>query len=174
MSSLPHVTEILRDARLVDTTWFTEEARDRGTALHRTVHYYHEGDLDEGSVAPIVRPRFSSYLRFLEEVKPEIEACEVAVESALGYCGRADLILAIKGVRSVLDIKGPTADNLWHGVQLAAYQHAAAARGNPVVGRWNLYLGDKGYRLVERKDPDDWRAFQAALTLANWRRKHAA
>ena len=44
---VPGVTSILKAAGYVDDTYFTEYARDRGSAAHAATHYYDEGDLDE-------------------------------------------------------------------------------------------------------------------------------
>lgn len=174
---LPHVTEVLRDAGLVNLEWCTEEHRDRGTAVHLATRFHDEDDLDRDSLEPTVQVRLASYERFLREVGAEIvpDAIERYVESlTFGYCGTFDRLVRIKGVLGILDIKG-TAKSAWHGAQLAAYQAAHPQHnGEPVRQRWNLYLHDDDYRLVERNDRDDWPVFKAALTLTNWKRRNAA
>lgn len=166
-AELPHVTAILRDAGLVDTTWMTEEHRDRGTAVHLAARFVDEGDLDRESLDPTVAPRLAQYERFLLEVRPQILAIEMPVVHELyRYQGTLDRIVRINGREGVLDIKGTTASD-WHGVQLAAYAEAVTP-ARPLA-RWNLYLKDDAYRLVPRTNRHDWGAFKAALSLVNWR-----
>lgn len=167
-SGRPHVTDIMRDAGLVTIDWFTEEARDRGTAVHLATRYLDEGDLDRSSLDASVAPRLEQYERFLAEVKPTIVDIERTVEhDTLGYVGTLDRTLTIAGRVGVLDIKG-TLESPWHGVQLAAY---AACVGGPLA-RWNLYLHDTRYKLVERRERTDWEVFKAAITIASWRNLH--
>lgn len=162
----PRVTEVLRDAGLVSTEWFTEEARDRGTAVHAACHYLLDGDLDRGSLDPTVAPRLAQFERFLADAQPKIHASELEVwHEVYRYLGHLDIDLTLNGRRGVLDIKGPTESD-WHGVQLAAY---AATYAVPMA-RWSLYLTDDRYVLKERRNREDWNCFKAALTLVNWRK----
>ena len=41
----PSVTQILKDAGLIDTTWYTDEARQRGRAVHLAAQFLDEDDL---------------------------------------------------------------------------------------------------------------------------------
>ena len=168
MSDLVHVTDVLRRAGLVDASWFTEEARDRGTAVHMAAHYLDEGDLDWESLDPSVVPRVRQYQHFLEEVRPEMLAIEEPVSNeALQYCGRLDRRVKINGRECIVDFKGPS-EAAWNGIQLAGY---AGCFTRP-LGRFNLYLSDERYRLVERKERSDWDVFKVALVLAAWKEKH--
>jgi hypothetical protein len=167
-TDLPHVTEILRDAGLISTEWFTEEARDRGTAVHAAARYLDEGDLDRESLDPSVAPRLAQYEKFIAEVKPEILAIEEPVEHGLmKYCGTLDRRLRINGREAILDIKGIAASD-WHGAQLALY---AMCFPRPLA-RFNLYLFDDRYKLVERTDRADYGCATACLTIRNWRQNH--
>lgn len=165
-SDLPRVTEILRGAGLVDSSWFTDEARDRGTAVHQACQYLAERALDWDSLHGSIRGRVSSFNAFLSEMRPEILATEERVESlSHGYRGTPDLRLRLDGREGVADLKPPT-EAPWHAIQLAAY---AGAYDRPMK-RWNIYLADTGrYRIVERKSREDWKVFLAALTIHNWR-----
>lgn len=173
--ALPHVTEILRDAGLVDVSFVRQEHLDRGSAVHAATHYHDEGDLDVESLDESVRPRFDGYLRFLRDCNPEILAIERYVENQdLGYCGTLDRIVRIGGELGVLDIKGAIVSP-WHGVQCEAYRQAIRTfNSEPVVRRWNLYLRDGDYRLEPRTDRDDWTMFKFALSLKSWRQRNAA
>ena len=168
MSTLPHVTSILRDAGLVDTTWFTDYMRDRGTALHRACELHDEGDLNPDSVDSAIEEPFGLYLKFLEENKPVILAVEGKVEYSKCYQGKLDRRVKIDNREGVIDLKGQPSpvDRL----QLAGY---CLTFDRPLV-RWNLYLRvGKNYKLVEnkerRKDDADW---WAAVRIAAFRRRH--
>ena len=168
-----HVTDILKQAGLVDTTWLTQHGRERGSAVHAACEYDDLGDLDEATVADEVRPYLASYRKFRAEMKPEIHEIEQRVVNEVHqYEGRVDRIMTLNHRRSVVDIKsgGPSpADAL----QLAGYQGCLQGTADPhVLHRYNLYLlpgAAQGYRLVQRTDRDDWQVFLAALTVARWK-----
>lgn len=165
-----HVTEVLRLAGLVDERWFTEEARDRGTAVHTAARYFDEGDLDDGSVDPSIAAKLGAYRLFIAEMAPEILAVEESVtDHLLGYCGTLDRRLRINDREGVLDIKCG-AESPWHCLQLMFYAHTF---NRPMV-RWNLLLSDDKYKLIEHRDRRDWRVCLAALTLVQWRNGHGA
>jgi hypothetical protein len=87
----------------------------------------------------------------------------------LGYLGHVDRRVRLNGVEGVLDLKS-IARCAWHPLQLSLY---AACYTRPMA-RWNLYLSDTSYQLVQHRDATDWAAAKAAITLAAWRRKHEA
>lgn len=164
----PHVTDVLQLAGLVDSTYFTDASRELGTAVHVACHYLDEGDLDWDSVNPNVILRVRQYQKFLDEVKPEILSIEEeVVNEAFHYCGRLDRRVRINGVEAIIDFKGPS-ESAWNGVQLAGY---AACFSRPLA-RFNLYLSDERYRLIERKERADWEVFKAALLMAAWKEAH--
>lgn len=168
-SGLPSVTEILRDSGLVQTGWFSEEARDRGSKVHRACLFFDEGDLDEDVLDPKLLTRLNSYKKFLVDVRPKIIAAEEYVEVPGLYCGTLDRRLIMDGAESILDIKG-VAQSPWHGVQLAMY--AAPFNRKTPMKRWNLYLSETGYKLTQRTDPDDYRIGMAAVTFTHWKRRN--
>ena len=167
-NGLPHVTDILARAGLIDTAWFTDEARDKGSALHLATQFLDEGDLDWQTVDPAVLPRLRQYQRFKDEVKPEIVEIEKSViNDALRYCGRYDRRVRIGGREGILDLKGPT-QAPWHRLQTMLY----SATFQRPMARWALYLSDERYKLIEFTGRDDWEACKAILTLTAWRTKH--
>jgi hypothetical protein len=166
-TDLPHVTDLLKDAGLIDTRWMTDYARDRGTAVHLAASLLVQDDLDEESVAEDVNAFLGAFRAFLRDVKPDIIGTEVPIENrALGYCGTADMLLRLNGRKCALDLKcGPP--SAWHALQLAGYTGAF----EEPLARWNLYLKESGgYALVEHKSRADWPAFKAVLLLAQWRK----
>ena len=61
----PSVTQILKDAGLIDTTWYTDEARERGRAVHLATQFLDEDDLDWDTVLP----QYGGYLAAWERFK---------------------------------------------------------------------------------------------------------
>ena len=164
-TDFPHVTSILARAGLIDTQWFKDFDLQRGTALHAATHYLDDGDLNWDTVDPVILGRLRAYQKFKDEVQPEILAIErVVVNPMYRYQGRLDRVMRIKGREGVVDLKGPSRA-AWNGLQLVAY---SACFDRPMA-RWNLYLSDDGYRLVEQTGRLDWQAFKAALTLVAWK-----
>jgi hypothetical protein len=166
MPDLPHVTGILYQAGLVDTRWFTDEARDRGSAVHLATQYLDEGDLHWPDLDPSVVSKVKRYQQFKDEVRPEILSIEEAViNEAYQYQGRLDRIVVIGGRKGVLDIKSLTKAP-WQAIQVAMY---AACFPGPSLARWTLHLSDERYQLIEHTNRGDWRVAAAAITLAAWR-----
>ena len=170
MTDLPHVTAILKDVGLVDTQWFTDYARDRGSALHLATELYDKDDLLISSVVPEILPAFNRYLKFLREMKPEMLAIEKHVTYPGLYQGTLDrnLIIRAKG-QGILDIKGGQPSKV-DRLQLAGY---AMTFPRP-MRRWNLYLNvGENYKLVEHEDHQgdnaDW---MACVRIAAFRRRH--
>ncbi len=170
---MERVTDILRKAGHVDASHFTPEARDRGTAVHLATQLHDEGALDtdyEWGDAK-AQARFQAYERFLREMNVEILGIEIeVVHPVLDYIGHLDRLVAINGLRGVLDIKPPGKER-WHALQLSAYQQAAGGGVQDWPNRWNLYLAEGKYQLDRKKTSmmDDWNVFRAALTTVRWR-----
>lgn len=167
-ADLARVTDLLYESGMQSFKWVKKEHLDRGTAVHKATQYHDEGTLRPNTLDPRVAIRLAQYQRFLRETKAEIHEIEQYVRHPLyGYQGTLDRVLTIYGRRGVLDIKG-TAESPWHGIQLALY--AMCYKGP--LARWNLYLYDQRYRLVERKDWGDYQMAKAILLCADWRRTH--
>lgn len=169
-SALPHVTEILARAGLIDATWFTDYARERGHRVHVATQFLDEGiGFDWSAVPPDVLPRVRQYQKFLDDIRPEILSVEEEVENlTLRYQGKLDRRARINGSEGILDIKPPSREP-WHRLQLALYSGCFTRP----MKRWNLHLGDERYQLIEHKDRSDWDVAKACITLAAWKEKHA-
>lgn len=166
MSDLPHVTRILKDAGLIDADWFTDEARERGRAVHLATQFLDEGDVDWESVeASGVSLQVRQYQIFLDQVRPEILAIEERVENkALQYCGRLDRRVRINGREGILDIKSPW-QSPFQAIQVSMY---AACFDRPMA-RWTLHLSEENYKLRQHTGRRDWDVAKAAITIAAWR-----
>lgn len=168
-TDLPHVTDLLKDAGLIDTRFMTDYARDRGTAVHLATALLHEDDLDEDSLDPAVNAYLPAYRNFLRDVKPTDIGCELPLANEeLGYCGTSDRFWRIHGRRALTDLKCGI-KSPWHQLQTAGY----AGCVNYPLARFALYLHEHGkYEFVEHKDRTDWPIFRGIVALAHWRNRN--
>lgn len=171
------VTTALTIAGMVDDRHWNEEARLRGQYVHQCIALEAEGDLDEQTVDPIVRPYFDAFRTFQRETSVVLEIVERRVcDPLLGYAGTLDAIgMWPTGKRTLFDWKSgffpPMA-----GPQTAGYLRCAR-EFYPVgerIGRAGLHLrGDGTYRLIEFTNiVQDEHDFIAALRVAHFRRRH--
>jgi len=164
---LPRVTNILKDGGLIDTRWFTDAVRNRGTAVHAACHYLDEGDLDESTVDPIVTPYLDAYKRFQKDIGgKDWDWIECPQQDPLGrYRGTPDRILSCRP-RALYDLK-TGCHFAWHKYQTASYVNCL---DDPFsYRRFALYLKKDGaYQVQEFPRSEyarDIAVFEAALTL---------
>ena len=171
------VTTALEEAGLIDSRWWTEEACIRGTHVHAAIALDREGDLDDESLDPVLRPYVDAYRRFLHESGFEVDASEERVcDELLGAAGTLDVrgrlprpALKHPGI-DILDIKTGAVPS-WVGYQTAAYARMLPRELHPIRWRWCLELNpDATYRLHPLTRATDERVFCAALTVAQAKR----
>lgn len=179
------VSEILKEAGMTGSDWFTPESCQRGSYVHSGIALFHAGELDEAAIEPAYRPFFEAYFRFVERCKPDVlhQECRLA-DPDLGYGGTGDLVCGVELVGTEfpspalcpyveIDIKtGAVPSSV--GPQTAAYGRIIAqAMGLPYIHRAYLHLQPSGqYALGWLDDFDDERVFLEALDILNWRRRH--
>lgn len=152
---LPGVTEVLTTCRVIDSTWWSDSARERGKAVHEALHFYDEKDLDQNTVDPAIRPYLDAYEKFLADSGAEVLASEHMVHSRVfGYAGTLDRVLRLNKRAVLVDIK-TGARPLWVGMQVAAYRRAAQENGLDTFAGFCLQLDAKGnYRLHRESEAD--------------------
>jgi len=174
--ALPSVTQIIAGAGLMgDTSFWTDEARDRGTHVHTMVALADIGDLDEDTLDPALRPFLDAYRWFQHDHSPKWSLIEAPRYSlTLRYAGTVDRAGFLQDGKhpTVLDVKSgqPAAH---HGIQVSAYRRLLSEELGPIVNRAVLHLGADGtYRLTKLPldDREDWAVFAAALTIESWKR----
>lgn len=166
------VTQALMSAGFIDVTWYTDDARARGSAVHDAIQRLHASDLNPSAdlVASDV-PYFDAYLAFLAESGFMVDGSEERVCDPLtGYAGTVDLRGRLPryhfGV-DVIDVKTGSVPS-WVGYQTAAY---ARLLPGDLKRRWALNLkADGTYRLERLESRTDERVFLAALTVAQAKR----
>jgi hypothetical protein len=160
--ALPSVCQILQECGMIDATWFTDEARDRGTRVHTLSEEYDLGTLDWSSVIEDDLGYLRSYIAFrFRHPEMKFDWIELPQMDALGlYAGTTDRMI-IQRPKHIWDIKSGMPFD-WHSIQLAAY---ANLDGDPYAyERHCIYLDRDG------KDPKviTYPKSELAEDLADW------
>lgn len=109
MDTWPRVTSILEAVGLIDTTWYTDEGRSRGKAVHGAIEGLAYGYLDEAEVPPDIAGFVSAYRKWLAESGFEPVATEVTVKHPTWqYVGHPDQWGWWQGKRTLIDYKTGT------------------------------------------------------------------
>jgi len=167
---MPSVSEILRDAGLVDGRWWTDEGRTRGQYVAQLTHYYDDGDLDFESLTPELKGYLDSWRAFRNMTKCEIlSAEEVVVNEALGYAGTLDRRIRWNHREKLIDIKLGSSQP-FHRVQTALYAMTFPRR----MDRGNVILGPKPgkFKWIPHEDKTDFQVAQSAAVVVAFRRLH--
>ncbi len=161
---LAGVTEMFKSLGFIDTTYYTDKGRDRGSNVHLACQYFDEGDLDESSLPEDVKGRMAAYKKFRQDTGfTPIGIEEVVSSDVLRTAGTLDRtgIFAGSAVEALLDIKGGAPD-YWHPYQTAGYSMMKWHTEYDLHPRFALYLRDNGtYRLEPHKDPRDFDVFRS-------------
>lgn len=171
---LPSVTAILTAVGAIDSDWYTDASKRRGTWVHEATALLDRGELDadEAQVrTPEYWPYVAAYQAFLKDAQPDICDVECRVHDDLyGYAGTLDRTLFLNGRWSLLDLKTGSPAR-WHRLQTAAYARLRLNDGR-TPDRYVLYLKPDGtYRLSEPcTDRQDEAIFLSAVTWAAWTR----
>jgi hypothetical protein len=164
---VPHVTGILAGLNLVDTSWFTEESRLRGQAVHQAIHYHLEGDLDWSTVQDRFKGYVEAAILFLDDAKAVIDSTELRLVhgGAPIFAGTADVVGELFGDASVVDWKSGAIGEVT-GLQVAAYDIALGGGRRRRMGVQLKANGkySKPHDLTERQD---YPRFLAAADLFN-------
>jgi len=165
----PSVTQILKDMGFIDSRFFTEYARERGSLAHLIIKWHCQGVLDEDTVDPALRPYLDAWRLFVADTgfvskQVEIPLCDTTYR----FAGTPDNIGELYEIPSVIDYKTGAMSPVV-GLQLAGYELLTGKR----LKRYGLQLTDTGkYKLTPFKDRNDRQVFLAALACWNWIRNH--
>jgi len=163
-------TTILKEEGFVDTTWFTEYGRQKGSHAHKAILLDYENDLDESTVDEAIKGRLEAARKFRKETGLEILEMETRYFHPVWmYTGKPDLICKLFGKLAVVDYK-PWTIQWWVKYQLAAY---ALMLSESPFARFALRLGDDGrYRLEQYKDRADLNHWIAIATVNRLKTLH--
>lgn len=149
---LVSVTEALKEAELVDT-WGTAYHLSRGQAVHASIAYDLDDDLDWSTVAPAALPYVLAAQACLRDLKPELI---IAVERpvyhpVLPVAGTPDLVLRRQGRRLLLDFQSGGMSPS-KALQTAIYEWL----GRAPCQRWGVQLlPNEQYRLHPFREQSD-------------------
>jgi len=162
------VTQALKIVGVIDDTWYSEEGRARGEAVHLACHFLDLDMLDWKSLDPQIVPYVQAYQKFLNEsgfIPGLIE--QPVYNHAFFYAGILDRTGILNGENVLIDIKSGDPEP-WADLQTAGYARCLLQHHR----RFTLRLYPNGtYKLVERKNPNDVQVFLAAVAVANWKFK---
>lgn len=154
-----------------------EVYRQRGTAVHRMVELYVEGDLFIDGLDETLAPYLKAWMDFVEHTGFKVVASEVKVGSKKRmYGGRLDFVGYFpstptpRGRLALVDIKSGVL-TAGAGPQTAGYTLAWNENvAEKVRDRYVLQLMPDGrFSLTPMQNPRDFRAFEAALDIYYWR-----
>lgn len=169
---LPSVTQVLSLVAPEHAAWYTEESRERGTAVHLACQQIDEGHAEEATFETSPAAGYiGAYCDFVSMMQPIWEHIEYRVVDELaGYAGTLDRAGVVQGQRVIVDIKTGTLPATV-GLQLAAYRRCLPDSFK--WARYSLLLGkDRTYRWTPHSDGHDESVFLAALRLYHWKQEH--
>lgn len=167
---LPSVTTILKSEGFIDTTFYNEWARNKGSMVHLACHLDDTGELDESTVDPIITPYLEAYGSFKSDSGFVVSSSETPLASPVyRFAGTPDKMGSFKDVTcAILDIKTGTVEP-WAAIQLAAYEILV---GSPYK-RFALQLMDSGkYKLHPFTERSDRNIFLSALSIYQWKKNN--
>ena len=162
-----HVTGILEDVGLVDSTWFDKDSADRGSAVHLACELYDKDDLDIDSVDPRIMAYLDGWIEFQRQTGFRVQHVELKLHHSLhDYCGTVDRIGLYHDVPAIVDIKTGAIKRAT-GYQLAAYAMLALTNGlADYARRFAVHLTNDGhYKSIEYKERIDFDVLRAALVV---------
>jgi hypothetical protein len=174
-TELISVTTVLKEAGLIDTRWYNEEAALRGTTVAIATMLADEGDLDLDKVGEECRGCVEAWERFKDEMGFVVYESEYNVSNRqLGIAGRVDRIgafaIVVQG-RWLLELKTGSQQE-WHWLQLAGYRECVDFAAQVAV----VYLKEDGGYTFHRRDfsqhLNDRQTFKSAIAIANWKRRN--
>lgn len=149
----PSITTLLKLGGLVDDRWYTDESRDRGSAVHQLTADYDYGALEPAGCVSPYRGWLLGYVAACVVLRPVWDWIEVpAVHPVLQFAGRPDRAGVVLGLKGVTEIKTGRAEQA-HAVQtalqaiLVADTMGVAAES---LARYAVYVSDGGRFKVEQ------------------------
>ena len=173
---LPSVSQILKETGFVNTEFFTEEGKIRGTETHKACWYYDEDDFSWDNVDESLHGYVQAYINFKKEADFVPWFIEKKLYSKLYMFGCTPDRAGRLGnnPNAIVEIKTGV-PGIWASLQTAA-QKIVLEEAYPERGfhkRFSVQLKEDGkYKLLPYKDQSDKNIFLSALTLCHWRRKH--
>ena len=160
---LPHITGMLDRTGWMTDLWYTEDASERGTAVHRLAADYDLGALDVDACVSRYRGFLLAHVAAMRVIAHQWAQIEVPqVHPVYRFGGRPDRVGQALGLKTILEIKTGQPEK-GHLVQTALQAILVAANDGGLPAehyqRLALYLKPKGrFKLEqhrERRDLDE-------------------
>lgn len=173
---VPGVTEVIAAAGYMgNTAYYNDDARDKGTDVHRICELHDKGTLVPEQIALCHpgKPEYYGYLEAWKKFRAETGFVPTEIELIVGhptllYAGTLDRTGEYCGCETVADIKSGS-PVWWHAVQTAGYGGLVST----LVPRIGVYLKDTGrYVVYEHDDYMDWDKWLTALNLWKIKEPH--
>jgi len=160
-TGLPSVSDIIRP--YINTQYFTDECQIRGTAVHACCASYLQG-----LYFPRLKPEYQGYMdsfkKWADENVVEVVLVEKRlVDEDLGYCGKLDAVLCLKGHGKLCIVDWKTGKALQKSWILSIAAYAALEAHEQQLGidayvysgnqeNFNIFKGMlKSYQFFKRK-----------------------
>lgn len=173
---LKPATEILKEYGLTQQ-FFNSKAALKGTYIHKAIHLYLLGTLDESTIDPVIKPYFDSFKKFWEEQEAETWEAEHIVGSFLyGVAGTLDWYGKIGESIEIWDWK--TGKEVYDSsyLQLEIYKKLLEIKYKPIKVNSTkvLHITPDGANLLWQEGKDKERTekvVDAILTLESYKRR---
>jgi len=175
---LDGVTEILSASGIADYRFSNEEAKTRGSFVHRAAEYIDKGSLDWDALDSALRPYCDAYALFLEEKRPTILLSEKAMYHPDHlFAGRPDRVMEMDEAIILPDLKSGV-PNRAAAVQVSTYRELVEiSEGIKCRKVFSLHLKNNGkyqlskpISLMEAKRY--YGVFLAALTVERYKKEN--
>ena len=163
------VTELLVKEGFINTAWFDEYSRTRGSYVHKAIHLWDIGQLDESTVDPVIEPYLEAWKKFLVESKFEVIDSEVRLYSEIHqFTGMPDKVGLLNNKPTIADAKSGGIEP-WVALQLAGYE---ILKGNSYKRIAIRLQPDGKYNLKEFTNRYDRQIFLSALSCYHWKQNN--
>jgi hypothetical protein len=140
-----------------DSTFYNDDGRERGTAVHKLTADYDLGALDLSACVSRYRPYLLGHAMVMAMLKPEILAVEESIVHPVHrFGGRPDRVWRLAGALALCDIKTGEPEKS-HQIQTALQAILVSVEHDDIppdmIERYTLYLTPKGKgKLEEHKN----------------------
>ena len=163
------VTELLVAENFIDTRWFDDYSRTRGSYIHTAIHLFDIGDLDEENLDPVIFPYLNAWKKFLSESKFKVVDSEVRLNNEMyQLTGKPDKVGVLNNSPTIVDAKSGVIMP-YVSLQLAFYE---LLKGSPHKRVAIQLKPDGKYSLKEFKDRSDRGTVLSILNVYFWKRNH--
>jgi hypothetical protein len=174
---MPRVTEILRNAGLIDLSFVKKDILERaqkfGSAVHKATELDDLGILNTEILSGPLLPYLEGWRKFRKDFNLNFSRDEIEkhlVSTKWGFQGTPDRIARADNI--LVDIKTTSGVYPSTAIQCAAYVLLAEEGGIKIKKQFCVQLKEGTYSVTPYNDPSDKSVFLSALNLYNWKKKH--